>query len=145
MLARTNGAPKADALRGAYVVHEPAKPANAIVIATGAEVAPTIEAVNSLAGDGIHARVVSMPCVELFLRQDEAYRSRVLQTGLPVAAVEMGRPEPWCRFTGSIDRVHGQSTFGASAPAKALTEHFGWTPAAIAKALRAGFGSLAAR
>jgi transketolase len=78
-----------------------------------------------------------MPCVELFERQDLAWRTEVLPAGLPVLAVEMGRPETWCRFTGSLERVVGVTTFGASAPLAQLIERYGFTPEKIAKSLAA--------
>ena len=71
-----------------------------------------------------------MPCVELFLKQDAGYRAAVLGTKTGSAAVfslEMGRPELWCQFTGRLDRCIGQSTFGASAPAKHVAEHLGFS------------------
>lgn len=136
-LVRPNGFQLRDVLKGGYVVHEPSRRPDAVVIATGAEVAPTIDAVKLLATQGFALRVVSMPCVELFLTQDAEWRRRVLGQDLPVFAVEMGRPEGWCRFTGSLDRVVGVSTFGASAPAKELTKEYGFTPEQIAQKLRA--------
>lgn len=123
-------------LRGGYVLEDAPDPV-ATVIATGAEVAPTLEAARALRARGLSLRVVSMPCVELFLAQDEAWRRRVLPEGIPVCAVEMGRPEIWCRFTGSLDRVIGVTTFGASAPAADLAQEFGFTAEALAEKLAA--------
>lgn len=126
-----------DLQRGGHVVFEPTSKATATVIATGSEVAPTIEAATKLGANGTHVRVVSMPCIELFLGQDEAYRARVLPTDTPCFAVEMGRPEIWCQFTGSIDRVIGFSRFGASAPGGVLAAKFGFTADGIAERLAA--------
>ncbi len=122
-------------LRGGYVLRE-SSAAKATMIATGAEVSLALDAAATLGKSGIDVRVVSMPCCELFLRQSADYRSAVLGT-LPVFALEMGRPELWCQFTGRIDRVIGQSTFGASAPCKQLAEHFGFTADHVAARVRA--------
>jgi transketolase len=75
-----------------------------------------------------------MPCIEQFQGQDEAYRRKVLGN-LPICAVEMGRPEIWCQFTGSLDRVIGVSRYGASAPGKVLAGHYGFTAEQIADRL----------
>ena len=106
----------------------------ATVIATGSEVAVTIEAAGELATRGKPMRVVSMPCVEVFLDQPADYRDDVLGS-LPVLAVEMGVPDPWFRFTGNPDRVIGISRFGESAPAKVLADHFGFTAEHLARRL----------
>ncbi len=119
-----------EALRGGYVLVD-APAAKATIVATGAEVGLAVDAAKLLAAEGVPTRVVSMPCVELFHQQDEGYRGKVLGDA-PVFACEMGRPEPWCVFTGRLDRVIGQSTFGASAPFKVLAEHFGFTAANVA-------------
>ncbi len=127
-----------DALRGGYVLVETANAA-VTLLATGAEVGLAIDAAALLAQGGVPTRVVSMPCVELFLQQDAGYRSSVLGTpgGAALFALEMGRPEYWCQFTGRLDRCIGQSTFGASAPAKHVAEHFGFVPAKVAERVRA--------
>ena len=88
-------------LFGGYVVAETSPTPGAVVIATGAEVHAVIAAAEALAVDGTHLRVLSMPCLELFLAQEAEYQTRLLGDGLPVLAVEMGRPEIWCQLTGS--------------------------------------------
>jgi transketolase len=123
-------------MRGGYVVAEPSETPSAVVIATGAEVHTAMAAAEELGRDGTHLRVVSMPCLELFLAQDEEYRNQLLGADLPILAVEMGRPEIWCQLTGSLERVVGVTTFGASAPASDLAEHYGFTPAKLAVHLR---------
>jgi transketolase len=120
-----------DVLRGGYVLADVPAP-KATIVATGAEVGLAVEAAALLSQKGTPTRVVSMPCAELFLRQDAAYRKQVLGTAA-VFTCEMGRPEWWCQFTGRLDRCIGQSTFGASAPAKAVAEHFGFSPAKVAE------------
>ncbi|MBK8096852.1 MAG: transketolase [Planctomycetes bacterium] len=122
---------KRQSLRGGYVLREdPA--AKATIVATGAEVGLAVDAANLLAQKGVPVRVVSMPCFELFLAQDPGYRQSVLGQA-PVFALEMGRPEWWCQITGRLDRCIGQTTFGASAPAKAVAEHFGFSAAKVAE------------
>src|SRR5262245_540496 len=120
-----------DVLRGGYVLVE-VPGAKATIVATGAEVGLCVDAAALLTHKGTPTRVVSMPCAELFLQQDAGYRKQVLGTAA-VFACEMGRPEWWCQFTGRLDRCIGQSTFGASAPAKVIAEHFGFSAAKIAE------------
>lgn len=125
-----------EVLRGGYVLVEVAG-ARATLVATGAEVGLAVDAAALLGQQGVPTRVVSMPCVELFLQQDPAFQKAVLGTAA-VFTLEMGRPEAWCQFTGRLDRCIGQSTFGASAPAKVLAEHFGFTASAVAARVKAG-------
>lgn len=138
-LARAAGFSPEDVLRGGYVLQE-ASGARATIVATGAELSLAVAAAAVLAQRGIAVRVVSMPCMEAFVAQDASWRERVLPKGGPVFAVEMGRPEPWCRFTGSIERVIGLDGFGASAPYKQLAAHFGFTPEAVAARVAAQLG-----
>jgi transketolase len=78
-------------------------------------------------------RVVSIPCTSLFDAQDATYRARVLPTGVPKLAVEAGVVDGWWRYVGERGAVIGMHTFGASAPAKKLFEHFGFTAAHVAE------------
>jgi transketolase len=119
-----------EALRGGYVLVEVAG-AKATLVATGAEVSLAVAAAALLAQQGVPTRVVSMPCLELFLQQDAGYRQQVLGKAA-VFTLEMGRPEWWCQLTGRLDRCIGQSTFGASAPAKLVAEHFGFSAKNVA-------------
>ena len=121
-------------LRGGYVLvdHEGAK---ATLVATGAEVGLAVDAQKELAANGTPTRVVSMPCLELFQQQDAAYRAQVLGKA-PVFTLEMGVPEWWVQLTGRLDRCIGHRGFGASAPAKHVAEHFGFTPKAVAERVR---------
>jgi transketolase len=134
-LPRDAGVEPAAALRGGYVLREQ-KGATLTLVATGSEVSLAVETAQVLAPQGILVRIVSMPCVELFVQQDVRWRNTVLPAGVPVFALEMGRPEPWCQFTGRLDRCIGQSTYGASAPYKALAEHFGFTAAKVAARIK---------
>jgi transketolase len=99
-----------------------------ILMSTGAEVAPTLEAAHQLAGAGTHTRVVSMPCLELFEAQEEGYRERVLPTGARARlAVEPGVAMSWWRWVGDHGDVLSVERFGASAPGTRVLEEYGFT------------------
>ena len=102
---------------------------DAVLVATGSEVEVALAARDVLAGRGVAARVVSLPCLELFLDQSVEHRDGVLPPGLPVVAVEAAATQSWWRIA---DDVVGLDRFGASAPAAELYEHFGITPDAVA-------------
>jgi transketolase len=123
-----------ESLRGGYVLVD-TPGAKATILATGAEVGLAVEAATLLGQQGVPTRVVSMPCVELFLGQDAGYRATVLGKAA-VFTVEMGRPELWCQFPGRLDRCIGQTTCGASAPAKHVAEHFGFSPQKVAERVK---------
>jgi transketolase len=146
LLSRQNVAylPKAglgDISKGAYVLAEPGevglrKRAQAVIIATGAEVQLALHAQALLAQDhGIAVRVVSMPCTSAFDRQDAAYKSRVLPPRLPRVAVEAGVTDYWWKY--GCAAVVGIDRYGESAPAPALFKHFGFTPQNVAATVRA--------
>lgn len=122
--------------RGAYVLKEPTGDPILILIATGSEVALAVSAAEVLEADGISARVVSMPCTDLFDAQADEYRQQVLPSGLTARVViEAGVTENWWRYAGERGRVIGIDRFGESAPAPALFEHFGFsTENVVAKA-----------
>jgi transketolase len=123
------------ARHGGYVLSE-ARGAipQVVIIATGSEVALALEAQSALEGRGVAARVVSMPCTGVFDRQSPEYRARVLPAGVPRIAVEAGHPDPWYKYVGLSGAIVGVATFGESAPAPVLFEHFGLTAAAVAEA-----------
>ena len=121
--------------RGGYVLVEPAMQPAAIIIATGSEVQLACAAALLLATDGLHVRVVSMPCVEIFDAQDAGWRSAVLPPHLPVVAVEAGVTRGWWRYADRGGVVIGLNRFGKSAPAPALFAHFGFTPERIVAAV----------
>ncbi len=118
--------------RGAYVLID-AEGGNRDVtfLATGSEVSVAMDARAELAEQGIAAAVVSMPCWELFERQDDAYRAAVLGDA-PRVAVEAAVQLGWDRYIGTDGAFVGMTGFGASAPAPDLFEHFGITPTAVA-------------
>ncbi len=114
--------------QGGYVLRDaPAGMAKAILIATGSEVELAQKAADALAQKGIPVRVVSMPCTEVFDRQDPAYRASVLPKGLPRIAIEAGVTDFWYKYVGLEGAVVGIDTFGESAPAGVLFTHFGFT------------------
>ncbi|HEY1595845.1 MAG TPA: transketolase [Thermoleophilaceae bacterium] len=125
--------------RGAYVLSDPADGAEPDVqlIGTGSEVQLCMAAQELLAGEGIAARVISVPCAERFFEQDDGYRDEVLLPGVRArVAVEAAAALGWERFSGDLGEIVAMKTFGASAPDKALFEHFGFTPQRVAEAAR---------
>ena len=127
----------ADIERGAYVLREVAGPVEAIIIATGSEVALAMEAAEQLAQIDKQVRVVSMPCAEAFCAQDPAYREQVLPAAVSArVAVEAGIADYWRQFVGLDGRVLGMNGFGESAPAGELFQHFGFTSQALVDMVR---------
>ncbi len=122
-----------DIRRGGYVVSSPAG-ARAVLIATGSEVSLAQQTQAALAEKGIAVSVVSVPCLDLFVEQPQAYRDQVLPPGLPRLAIEAAHPDPWWKIVGNGDVV-GMTTFGESGPAPELFKHFGFTAAAVAERL----------
>lgn len=110
--------------RGAYVLKDCDGTPDILLIATGSEVELAVAAADALQGQGVGARVVSMPCAERFLSQDEGYRESVLPAGIRQrVAVEAAHPDYWYRFVGLDGAVVGIDRFGMSAPgAQAMTE-----------------------
>ena len=123
--------------KGAYVLAEADGARQVTILATGSEVAIALAARATLQGDGIGAAVVSAPCLELFEAQDAAYREAVLgKDGIRVA-IEAAAPMGWDRFIAPDGIFIGMRSFGASAPAEVLYEHFGITPAEVVDAVKA--------
>ena len=120
--------PKGNLERGGYVVREGS---DVTIIATGSEVSAALGAADVLDRDGLSARIVSLPCWELFDSQPVAYRNEVLGTA-PRVSVEAGSVFGWERIVGPGGLSIGIDHFGASAPAEVLAEQFGFTPDAIA-------------
>ncbi|MCP5227441.1 transketolase [Accumulibacter sp.] len=112
--------------RGAYVLADCAAP-QAIIIATGSEVSLALDACRALADEGIAVRVVSMPCAEVFERQEASYRNAVLPRALPRVAIEAGVSSFWRRYVGLDGAVIGIDRFGESAPAGQVFDFFGFT------------------
>jgi transketolase len=119
--------------RGAYIFSEAASEKSdatpdVILIGTGSELQLAVQAQEKLAAEGIQARVVSMPCWDLFEEQGAEYKESVLPSAVRArVAVEAGATIGWERYVGLEGRVVGQTQFGASAPAKDLLKHFNYT------------------
>ncbi len=121
--------------RGGYVLRE-AKPAklDAVIIATGSEIALALQTAERLEKEGLGIRVVSMPSTTVFDQQDATYKSKVLPAKVPRIAVEAGVTDFWWKY--GCAAVHGVDTFGESAPAGKLYEYFGLTVDQIAKTVQ---------
>ena len=132
-------APKADMAaaiaRGGYVLAD-APGARAVIIGTGTELHLALQAQAALAAEGLPVRVVSMPSTTVFDRQDASYIDAVLPPTLPAVAVEAAHPDFWRKYVGRQGAVVGIATFGESAPAPVLYQHFGITAEAVAAAVR---------
>jgi len=131
--------------RGGYVVADPedGEP-ELILIATGSELFLAVGAHEQLAAEGIRSRVVSLPCWELFDRQDAEYRDEVLPPEITTrVAVEEAATLGWERYVGAEGRIVGMHTFGQSAPFKDVEAEFGFTPEKIAAAAREAVGAKA--
>jgi transketolase len=126
--------------KGAYVLSEPQdaglkKKMQAVIIATGSEVQLALKAQALLAAQKIAVRVVSMPSTTTFDRQSVDYKTQVLPAGVPRIAVEMGVTQGWWKY--GCAAVLGIDSYGESAPAPVLFEHFGFTPENLAQTVQA--------
>jgi len=135
-----NAAQQAAIANGGYVLIEPELSAGqlpeAIVIATGSEVAPAADAVRAANAAGRRVRLVSMPATDVFDAQDAAWREYVLPRAVVRRiAVEAAASQSWWKYVGSEGRVLGIDRFGASGKAAALFEHYGLTTAHISRAI----------
>ena len=102
--------------------------ANITLIATGSELQLAIDAASSLKKEhGIISNIVSMPCLDKFLQQKKEYQSSVIKEDLPSLVIELSHPNSWYKILNKSDKVLGIETFGESAPANILLEHFGFT------------------
>jgi transketolase len=123
--------------KGGYILKDCAGTPELILIATGSEVDLAMSAAAKLADEAINTRVVSMPCTDLFDAQDAAYRESVLPADVRMrVAVEAGSKDCWWRYVGTAGAVVGMDTFGESAPAEELFEHFGFSVANIIRVVR---------
>jgi transketolase len=117
-----------EVVRGGYVLVDCGGRPDCVLIATGSEVGLAVDAARRLTEAGRRIRVVSMPCTEVFDTQPQQYRDSVLPAGVPRVAIEAGVRDGWWRYVAGNGAVIGMDGFGASAPAKKLFEHFGFTP-----------------
>ena len=116
------------AMKGAYIVVDVDDKAALILVSSGSEVGFCVDAAKALTANGTPTRVVSMPCQEVFLAQDDAYQASVLPGDIPTLSVEASSVHGWHQFS------HAQismTTFGASGPGDKVFEHFGFSPANI--------------
>ncbi len=120
--------------KGAYVLKDVNNP-QVVLMATGSEVAIAVNTADALEKEGIRVRVVSMPSTTTFDQQSAAYKTSVLPEGIPRVAIEAGVTDFWWKYR--CDAVHGVDTFGESAPAGVLYEHFGLTVESVSKTVRA--------
>lgn len=121
--------------KGGYVLHENSKKRDLTIIATGSEIEIAMEASSLLSNDGINAAVVSLPCWELFDKQDDNYKSNVLGE-CPRIAIEAGTEMGWNKYIGEKGIFIGMNSFGASGPASELYKHFGITSDAVVNAAK---------
>ncbi len=129
-LDRTKYASAEGVHRGGYVLADAGnkEQPEVILIATGSEVALVVEAYEKLVAEGVHARVVSMPCWEVFEHQPDEYKQSVIPRAVRArVAVEQASGFGWQRYTTANEQIIGMKTFGASAPLKELTKKFGFT------------------
>ena len=123
--------------RGGYVLADCDGEPELILIATGSEVQLALGAHETLIGEGIRSRVVSLPCWEIFDRQDAAYRDQVLPPDVTArVAIEEASPQGWERYVGTAGAIIGMTTFGQSAPFADVEAEFGFTPDHVAEVAR---------
>lgn len=133
------------ALAGGYILSDENKP-DVILIGSGSEIDLCMGAKELLAQDGIRARVVSMPCMEEFERQTEEYRESVLPRSVKArVCVEAASHFAWYKYAGDFGEVVAMKSFGASAPAKVLFEHFGFTKENVANAAKTSIHNVKTR
>jgi transketolase len=137
-LDRSTHGDVAGVARGGYVLADADGGAlRVVLLASGSEVHVALAARATLAAEGIGARVVSMPSMELFAAQDASWRDAVLPPGVPRVAVEAAHPMSWDRWVGDRARIVGLDRFGASAPYEVLYREFGITADRVAAVARA--------
>jgi len=126
----------ANIARGGYVLIDAGGTPEAVIIATGSEVALAVDAAKQLNERGRRVRVVSLPSTDVFDAQDAAYRESVLPSAVTArVAVEAGIADYWYKYVGLGGRIIGMRSFGESAPAGALVKQFGFTPENVVKAV----------
>ena len=142
IIDRSTYAPADGLRRGGYVLADPdGGDPEVILIATGSEVALAVEAHEQLISDGVRSRVVSLPCWELFERQEQSYRDEVLPPTLQKRiSIEEASTLGWDRFVGPEGAMIGMHTFGSSAPLKDVQTKFGFTPSKVAEVAKEVLG-----
>ncbi|MDI6740212.1 MAG: transketolase [Candidatus Edwardsbacteria bacterium] len=127
-------------LKGGYVANDFGAKPQVTLIATGSEVALAVEAAKLLQANKVYSRVVSMPCLEMFMEQSREYRDSVIPNDSTRIAIEAGRGMPWYQVIGENGLFIGIERYGASAPDTVLAEQFGFTPQAVAEKVRMHLG-----
>ena len=141
-LDRSKYAPASGVARGAYVLADAAggKP-EVMLMASGSELSLCVDAYEKLKAEGVKARVVSMPCWELFEQQDAAYKANVLPQNVTArVSVEMASTFGWERYVGAKGKMVGMHSFGASAPLKDVLKKFGFSAEHVVAAVREVLG-----
>ena len=110
---------------GGYLLEEHEDP-NITIVASGSEVQLAIDAAKELKNESINANVVSMPCLDIFLKQSNQLQDKVINPNKPVLVIECAHPNSWYKILNRNDKVIGMETFGESAPGSELLEHFGF-------------------
>jgi transketolase len=122
---------------GAYIVEQGSDSPDVLIVSTGAEVWPSLDAAAALKKEGITARVVSMPSWRIFEEQSAEYKASIFPDHLPKLAVEAGSPLGWWKYVGRHGDVIGLERFGASAPGKTALEKLGFSAGNIASRAKA--------
>jgi len=122
--------------RGGYIIKDASGKPDVVILASGSEVALALATAGILENEGKKVRVLSVPCRELFLRQDPAYLAQVLGDGCLRVAIEAGVSSGWYQLVGPLGLVIGMDRFGLSGPYEALEKEFGFTPEAVAERIR---------
>ena len=102
-------------------------------MASGSELQMMLDASDALNEEGIVSNVVSMPCLDIFLDSSEEYQSSIVKKDLPILVAELAHPNSWYKLLNKTDKVLGIETFGESAPANILLDHFGFTTPNVIK------------
>ena len=128
------------ALRGGYVLADAEGDPGVVLVATGSEVHVALEARRTLEAEGMSARVVSMPCIDIFAGQADEYRESVLPAGTPLVTVEAGVTLGWTSYLGAGPTAVGIDRFGASAPGETVMGELGVTVDSVVRAAREAAG-----
>jgi transketolase len=118
--------------KGAYILEKGGDAPDVLLVATGSEVSLIVESAKKLEAEGVKTRTVSMPSQKIFEEQSAEYKASVFPDALPVLAVEAGATLGWWKYAGRHGDVIGIDKFGASAPAKTIFEHYGFTTENVA-------------
>ena len=118
--------------KGGYFIRESAE-AQITLMASGSELQMMLDAADALNEEGIVSNVVSMPCLDIFLASSDEYQSSIVKKDLPILVAELAHPNSWYKLLNKTDKVLGIETFGESAPANILLDHFGFTTPNVIK------------